>query len=171
MKYRQNLDGSRVALFSDCDGYRYELLIQWDASLPLLANIGLNPSTASHERNDPTVHRDIERAARSGYGALLKLNLFAIRATDPQVMLTARDPYGDWPSPHDILDSAEKHNAALVIAAWGNHGAHRGRSNALHGIAKQRRIELHAYRITGRGEPQHPLYLPYTAVPRPYQSR
>jgi hypothetical protein len=93
---RANIDGSRVASFSEDMAHRYSLLIRWDDSLPLLASIGLNPSTADEFKNDPTVARDVKRAATIGFGSLLKLNLFAYKSTDPAGMKAASDPYGEW---------------------------------------------------------------------------
>ena len=72
------------AHFSPCERYRYRLWRCWDASKWKLAIIGLNPSTATHEEDDPTIRRCIGFAKRDGYGGLLMLNLFALRSTDPK---------------------------------------------------------------------------------------
>lgn len=42
------------AVFSQCGKYRYLLKREWDASLPKVLYIMLNPSTASHETEDQT---------------------------------------------------------------------------------------------------------------------
>ena len=46
----------KSAVISDCEKYRYQLLRQWDESTDLVLFIGLNPSTADAELDDP-IHR------------------------------------------------------------------------------------------------------------------
>ncbi|WP_349606116.1 DUF1643 domain-containing protein [Cupriavidus sp. DF5525] len=66
----QTLDGEAGCLPSDCEQYRYRLWRHWDASRPTLGFIMLNPSTADHQVNDPTITRccrggsDFDLAAR-----------------------------------------------------------------------------------------------------------
>lgn len=134
----------------------------------MVANVGLNPSTADEFRNDPTVHRDIERAARLEFGSLLKLNLFSIRSTDPRGMLKAEDPYGDWRDVTQILDSAERHQAEMILATWGNHGARRRRSKEFTAEVNKRGLNLWAFDLNKTGEPIHPLYKPYSIRPLLY---
>jgi hypothetical protein len=169
MIIRQNLDASRIAYFSLCGLFRYALIIRWDDTKPLVANVGLNPSTATHEINDPTVYRDITRAAANGFGSFLKLNLFAFRSPSPKVMMAAPDPYGEWGSPDYLLDFIEERRASMVIAAWGNHGSHRGRSEEFRGAARERGMKLHKYALNQGGEPVHPLYLSYSVQPSVYE--
>ena len=71
------------AVFSDDMVYRYRLWRTWDPDLPTCLFIMLNPSTADHEQNDPTIRRCLDFAKQWGYGQLLVGNLFALRATDP----------------------------------------------------------------------------------------
>ena len=50
------------AKFSACRKYRYALWRNWDESKPSAMIIGLNPSTADENENDPTItrcHEDI----------------------------------------------------------------------------------------------------------------
>jgi hypothetical protein len=48
----------------------------------------------------------------------------------------------------------------LVVCAWGNHGAHLGRSAAVLSNLRISRVGLHVLRMNACGEPAHPLYLP-----------
>ena len=155
----------RTALFSDCMEYRFELLIRWNFSLPVFALIGLNPSKASAFIDDPTVFRQIKRMTALGAGALLMLNAFAIRSTDPKGMLTAADPYGEWDTPGHILHAAGRHKATRVFAAWGNHAVHRNRARDVRNAARLHGIPLECFAITKTGQPEHPLYLPYSLQP------
>jgi hypothetical protein len=62
---------------------------------------------------------------------------------------------------HYLLAAAER--ASVVILAWGNDGAHLGRSKAVvELLQKGRRSLYHLGRNKGgKGEPKHPLYLSY----------
>ncbi len=40
-------------LFLDCNKYRYSLWRIWNKEKPIFTFVGLNPSTADHEQDDP----------------------------------------------------------------------------------------------------------------------
>jgi hypothetical protein len=46
------------------------------------------------------------------------------------------------------------------VCAWGNHGAHLGRSDAVRKLLGKAGIEARVLRMNAGGEPAHPLYLP-----------
>ncbi len=152
------LESSYNCVFSKCRRYRYVWRHVWDNSLPRCAFIGLNPSTADEEGPDPTVRRSINYAKTWGYGALIMLNLFGLRATDPKIMLAAKTPIGPrnnqwiWA---EVNDTRTLHGG-IVIAAWGNHGAHLQRSAEVRRVLSGR---LYCLSLTKSGEPAHPLYL------------
>lgn len=150
----------KSATFSDCNKYRYTLERIWDESKPLCMFIGLNPSTADAEKDDPTIRRCISYARIWGYGGLIMANLFGFRAADPKEMMAAADPIGPDNDQH-IKSAMEK--SALVVGAWGNHGLHKGRTNSL-----RRKIDFNriAYlKFTISRQPAHPLYLPKNLKP------
>jgi len=153
------------AAFSPCRRWRYLLWRRWDARAPAANFLMLNPSTADEHRLDPTCARARDYAERWGYGALVVTNVFAWRATDPDDMKAARDPVGRG-NDRAILGAARA--SAIVVCAWGNHGAHAGRSAAVRGLLAQAGIPLHALRVNAGGEPAHPLYLPKRLRPRSY---
>ena len=153
------------ATFSACLRWRYLLWRRWDAARPVANFLMLNPSTADEARLDPTCARARDYAERWGYGALVVTNVFAWRATDPAAMKAARDPVGPA-NDRAIVRAARK--AALVVCAWGNHGAHRGRSREVLALLRATGVTLHALRINGSGEPAHPLYLKGSLQPRPW---
>jgi len=66
--------------------YRYTLSRTWDASLPKMLTILLNPSTADQNHADPTNARGEVRAREYGYGTNIFVNLFAFRSPSPKVM-------------------------------------------------------------------------------------
>jgi hypothetical protein len=149
-------------VFSRCRRWRYLLWRRWDAARPVANFLMLNPSTADEFKLDPSCTRARLYAERWGYGALIVTNLFGWRATDPQDMKAAREPVGRA-NDAAILRAASE--AAIVVCAWGNHGAHRSRSARVLDLLRAGGIEPHALRLTGAGEPAHPLYLPGTLKP------
>lgn len=149
------------AKLSKCRRYRYALWRRWDASQPYVMFIGLNPSVADEKEDDPTLRRCINFAKSWGYGGVCMANLFAFRATDPDVMLAAPDPVG---KDNDKWLSKLAKDAGLVVAAWGNLGAHLNRSV----IVKSSLTNLHCLKLNKSGEPAHPLYQPSSSKPQPF---
>lgn len=125
----------------------------------------LNPSTADELQLDPSCTRARNYAERWGYGALIVTNVFAWRATHPEEMKAARDPVGRRNNAAIVRAARE---AAIVVCAWGNHGAFLHRSVATTAILRKMNIKLHALRVNGSGEPAHPLYLPGHLKPEPW---
>lgn len=154
----------KSANFSPCRTWRYTLHRSWadkplfgPVSLGIVLFVCLNPSTADELNDDPTVRRCIGYARAWGYNSLIMTNIFAFRATYPSDMKAAPDPVGPdndkW-----LMDCARE--AALVVAAWGNDGAYRGRSRQVVEMTARAGVQLMCLRITKAGEPEHPLYLP-----------
>ena len=140
------------AVFSPCRTWRYELRRVWDESLPFVAFVGLNPSTADETTDDPTIRRCIAFAKRWGYGGLVMVNLFAFRATDPRDMRAAPSPIGP---DNDATLRRVAAEAQLVVAAWGTGGRYFNRD------FRVRRLlgPLMALGFTKEGAPRHPLYV------------
>lgn len=151
----------RSARFSRCRRYRYALWREWDDALPAVMFLALNPSTADHRRDDPTIRRCIGFARDWGFGRLCVANLFAFRATRPEDLKAAADPVGPrndlWL--HRLCGEVE-----LVVAGWGNHGAFMDRATQV----RTRMHGLHYLRLNRSGEPAHPLYLPRSLRPLPW---
>ena len=148
------------AVFSRCRRWRYLLWRCWDEAKPVANFLMLNPSTADEVKLDPSCTRARRYAERWGYGALIVTNLFGWRATDPDDMKAARDPVGRG---NDRAILAAAREAAIVVCAWGNHGAHLARS--LHVRKLLDGTLLHVLRMNEGGEPAHPLYLPGSLAP------
>jgi len=144
------------ARFSRCRRWRYLLWRRWDPSRPAANFLMLNPSTADEVRLDPSCTRARNYAAAWGFGAVLITNLFGWRATDPEDMKAARDPVGAG-NDRAILEAARR--SALVVCAWGNHGAHRGRSSQVTKALLAAGVKLNCLQLNRSGEPAHPLYL------------
>lgn len=136
----------------------------------MLCVIGLNPSTATAEVNDPTIRCCIRCAEQWGNGGLLMLNLFAFRATLPADMWAEKKRGNDiigGPSNYfsAMREYIAEYECSLVLAAWGNHGGDRGR------LALTEIPNLHYLMLNADGSPHHPLYLPAVLKPTAFSNR
>lgn len=156
-------DAPSVAVYSDCERYRYSLTRIWDANAPRVAFAMLNPSTATEQANDPTIERCEQRARRLGFGGFCAVNIFALRATDPRDMRAADDPEG--PDNMQALETAAAW-ADMLIAAWGVHGAHRNQGPDIAAKLRASGHQLNHLGLTKAGHPRHPLYLSYSIQPQ-----
>jgi hypothetical protein len=151
-----------TATFSPCERYRYTLTRSWDNDKPIVCFCGLNPSTADAKDPDPTITREIGFAKSWGYGALVKVNAYAFRSTDPKGLWSVDDPYG----PDNIAAIREwAKKADLFVAAWGAN-IRPDQAWKLRTLFVVNRIRVHALKLTKSGQPAHPLYLPKSLTPR-----
>lgn len=149
-----------AVVLSNCGRYRYELTRKWNESLPALTFIMLNPSTANATLDEPTIRRCIGFARGRGFGGLQVLNLFAFRATNPMHMKAAQDPIGPDNDAHIIAALTVAAAASSpVIAAWGVHGAYKGREAEVRKLSLERGVHLMCLGSTKGGHPKHPLYV------------
>ena len=140
------------AVFSHCENYRYSLMRTWDSLKKRVVFIGLNPSTATELKNDPTVARIMVFARDWGYGSATVLNLFAFRATLPSDMKKVDNPVG---KENDYFIKRGIKGADKIVVCWGNHGLFLGR-----GLEVREMIgAAECFGLTKVGEPKHPLYL------------
>jgi len=73
----------RKASFSHCKRYRYQLLRRWEGGIGRCVIVGLNPSTADAQNDDPTIRRCMGFAQDWGFNELIMVNLFAYRTPHP----------------------------------------------------------------------------------------
>lgn len=167
---RTDLSGMQCsASFSADEAYRYALCWTWDRALPPLAVCMLNPSTATHEVLDPTITGLVKRARAWGRGSVMVANLFALRATDPQVMKAHPAPVGA--ANDDAIRTvamAARDASVPLIAAWGAHGRHLGREAAALALLATTGAQLAALDINIDGTPKHPLYVAHARTPAPW---
>lgn len=116
----------------------------------------LNPSTADENTNDRTVKKCMKYAKAWGFGGILAVNLFGLRATDPHEIKKTMDPIGEETDAWLLKTVSE---VKLTVCAWGNHGDYMGRSKQVLGLFRKNDIEAFCLKKTKIGEPSHPLYL------------
>jgi hypothetical protein len=163
IRQHQKGDAASVAVYSQCEAYRYLLTRVWNPDGRKVLFVMLNPSTATEFQNDPTVERCERRARALGFGAFRVTNIFAFRATDPRVMRAMADPIG--PDNDAAIADSARDWADSILCAWGTHGAHLGRGAAVEGLLRATGRELLTLGLSKDGHPKHPLYIGYDRQP------
>ncbi|MCB1281882.1 MAG: DUF1643 domain-containing protein [Salinibacterium sp.] len=163
-------DIERGACLSDCERYRYTLWRRWGdepkpEKSPCMVFVMLNPSTADGQYDDPTIRRCMGFADSFGYHAMLVVNLFAFRATNPRDLWSEEDPIG--PENDEAIRRACYPTTHRVVAAWGSpkHAWHDRRAQEVTRLLATR---LHTLATTKHGHPRHPLYLAADASLSPW---
>ena len=143
------------AEFSGDRTYRFRLWRSWGNGIRLVV-IGLNPSTADENKDDPTIRRCIYFARRWGFNGLEMLNLFGFRATDPKAL--KRHHTGALQDKNlAVVGAAIGANASDgVLAAWGNHGY--GYTAPIMRMFDLAGLPVACFGMTKTGMPRHPLY-------------
>lgn len=177
-----------AAVFSPCGGYRWWLQRTWQPERPTLVFVGLNPSCADGQRDDPTLRRLVAYGRRWGFGRLEVINLFGAVATTPAALRRLSDPVGAdneaWirrclgcrgPWRSEAIPSGQSAGAeqagpleSMLWLGWGNGGAWRGRDRALLALVAELAVKPFALRCTASGQPRHPLYCPAAMTPGPF---
>lgn len=153
------------ATISECGLYRYRLWRSWGPGDRVLF-VMLNPSTADATADDPTIRKCVAFAKMWGFGGMDVANIFALRSTDPKALYSAPDPVGP------LNDTALRILARIcprIVCAWGNHGALHGRGRKVAAMLAEEGATPLCFRLTKPGQPEHPLYQPYSRKPVPYE--
>jgi len=156
-----DLFGETIYLKSNDNKYRYALGTKGEKTLFCF---GINPSTATPEKYDPTIGRVKRIAIKQGFDSFVMLNIYPLRATDP----------GDLPSEvnwneHLINVDAVLHlikDGSVIWAAWGDlintrDWLEKCLNDILVKIKKNKKniqwVKMGG--LTKKGSPRHPLYL------------
>jgi hypothetical protein len=119
--------------------------------------IGMNPSTADVDVDDPTVSREVGFTDRWGYRSYLKVNVSSYRATNPRDL-----PADGSACPRSNLDGIIMNapRMALVVLAWGvpPKPLRASAATLLHEL-RRRKVPLFCLGTTREGHPRHPLYI------------
>jgi hypothetical protein len=151
----------RTASIDPTGTYRYTLTRRWGTVENTVVFVGLNPSTADAQADDPTIRRCMRFAADWGFGQLIMVNLFALRSKDPDALRA--HPAATGPDNDRVVADACL-AADLVVGAWGSHPL------AAAQAARARRTGVLPDQVadigrTVNGQPRHPLYVRGDARP------
>lgn len=150
--------------YSDDGEYRWWYERRWGAG-ESLCWVGLNPSTGDTTgRPRPTLRKVVERARGWGLEAVIVVNLFSFRATDPRELAALagkRDIVGDRT---DEVIRETNARAARTLAAWGAGGSLLARVAVVSAML----TNPLCLGTTKHGEPRHPLYVRTDAKALPY---
>lgn len=151
--------------FSDCKLYRYSLWRIWDESKPFIMFIGLNPSTANADTDDPTIRRVKSIAENLGYGGVYMCNCFSYISTNPNFL---KNESLEAMVRNGVIIARVAKSCADIIFAWGNFSIVRdmGLDQKLSEIFPQAK----ALHINKNGSPKHPLYCRKDIVPVPFKN-
>lgn len=162
-----SLDGSTAIFGGKNNRFRYELRRVWDGRKPLLVVCMLNPSTADHQKDDPTILALIHFARLWGYGGLLVVNLCAFRASSPTVMMAAADCIGTENEDHiERALAYAQANGRQALAAWGNDGQFMTLEPHVRNRASVLGVDLICLGTTNSGAPKHPMARGRHRIPR-----
>ena len=150
----------RTATISDNGLHRYDLTRRWVSGADWAVFVMLNPSTADASIDDPTIRRCVGFARREGYGGLAVVNLFALRATNPEDLADSGDAGIDTVGRDNGFHIGRWLDAAsVVVAAWGAHPMAAYRAAFFRSTARGFDKDLVCLGKTKSGAPRHPLYV------------
>lgn len=156
--------------------HRYSLWRTWNYDLPRIMFIGLNPSRADAQYNDPTITRCINFAAGWGYGSLYFANIFSFRT--PYVNAQKIKPGAEdwWPplienirnAATDVTDDFLElmmQRSDRIVCCWGSWKIpdFNGRAGTVLWMIKKTGKEPYCFGTNADGQPKHPLYLKSSA--------
>ncbi|AII50194.1 hypothetical protein KR52_13790 [Synechococcus sp. KORDI-52] len=168
------------ASFSSDGCYRWFLRRRLATDGGCLIYIGLNPSRADGQRDDPTLRRLIGFTRQWGYQELVVLNLFARMSPSPAALLRVKDPIGVLNNVilNRWLHQWSRTSGLDLWCGWGVNGARWDRDQvvleAILRLLPERRRSVpdspHPLMLgrTASGQPRHPLYAPRQACLHPF---
>ena len=142
---------SNGAIFSLHGKYRYVLWRIWNNNLPKIMFIGLNPSTANGNNDDPTIRKVKKIAYNLKYGGIFMLNLFTYVTAYPKELegknfnIKLADEYLKY-----YASQSKK-----IVFAWGSFKQTTKRSKEVINMFPN----AYALHINKDGSPKHPLYV------------
>ena len=129
-----------------------------------LVVFGINPSTATIVKNDPTISIVERIAKKRGYDGYLMLNIYPVRATkiDRHFDKTCNEEVSNR---NLEIISSRIHERSDIVAAWGTHIGDRDyfirMLSEVNIIVKSKRANWVVLSITKKGHPHHPTRLAY----------
>jgi hypothetical protein len=143
------------AVFSEDKKHRYVLWRHWNPKGKFALCVGLNPSKATQDKNDPTIRFLIEILSKLGYGGLYMTNLFTIISPDPAILLSPeahRDEKTDIGCIFGYSLACQD-----VIFCWGTFEEAKQRQQRIIDFYK----DALCFGVNKDGSPWHPRYVHY----------
>jgi hypothetical protein len=152
---------------SDC--YRLALYRDWGtedvpirARVPLVRRyllcIGMNPSTAAHDIDDPTIRWELDLTRRLGLERYVKCNVSPYRCTHPKLLSAATVELCPDINLRTIIEHARI--AEKVVATWGKLPQPlRAAGDCILFEMRSLQIPVWCLGKNADGSPKHPLYL------------
>jgi hypothetical protein len=144
----------------DGEGIRYVL---GEKGSKILICVGINPSSATPEKLDPTLTRVQKRAQNSGYDGWIMFNIYPQRDKNPKKLHKNMDNTlheKNLDVIKNVLDNVQELN---VWCAWGTPiEKKKYLKNCLKGfydLTHDKKINWLCAGQTQKGHPRHPLYL------------
>lgn len=165
--------GSRESgcVVSRDEHYRYALWRIWEPGelfRPMVWCM-LNPSTADHNLDDPTIRKCRGFAQRLGFPGFVVVNLFGLRSTHPKKLLTVKPPLAAGFDNDHVIDAvATVLGSKRLWCAWGSSLPQLvgPRVQLMRPFLEQ--FSLLCLGTSKDGSPRHPLMLRYGTEPRPW---
>ena len=155
------------AQFSECGRYRQTLIRRWNNKLPTIVFVGMNPSIADTQVDDPTCAKELVWAQQWGYGTYVKLNVMDYRCTNPKNLLQT-DLIVQTPQ-NLVCITDEIAQASVVIAAWGRiHPRLVCHGHTVQQLLIKSGATVQCMGINLDGSPRHPLYLKSNTTPQEF---
>jgi hypothetical protein len=139
------------ANFDNDRRYRFALWRIWEYGKPMAMVIGLNPSTANEEKDDPTIRRLSSLLFNQGFGGMYMMNLFTYITAYPAELKKCSD--ANRMSIYWLGVVSKK--SSSVIFAWGSFKEAKEQAS---GVIKLFPDAL-CFGKNNDGSPKHPLYL------------
>lgn len=157
----------RGANISPCGAYRWTLTRTWGNG-ERVCWVMLNPSTADHRRDDPTLRRIIHFTRSWGFGGLTVVNLYPYRSSRPTECrrwaecdrIASGRHVRDALRKNTAIIAREAKRAAVVIAAWGASAWDPAWvRNMVEELIGGKRVcrDLFRLGVTESGAPKHPM--------------
>ena len=152
---------------------RWRYVLGQSGERPLIT-IGLNPSTATQEKADPTVARVQRVAELHGFDGFVMLNLYPVRATDYRTLPAKVDALAYAQNLDRIDELVGQYPAPTIWAAWGAPVVHHGyfikaRDALYERLAKHQPDWRRFGELTASGHPRHASRLNYSWKLEPYE--
>lgn len=155
----ENYKSTKGWLYIGDDNYRYAI---GEPGSHNTVVVGINPSSATPEKLDPTIRKVRKYVCQDGYDGWIMINLYPLRNKNPNEMPLSPDQALIGKNLEVIKEIMNRFPIGRIWAAWGN--AINTRDYYIDTLEKivDSSDAQWFYRgdLTKFGNPRHPLYLP-----------